>query len=61
MRVHPGSFAFLFAATVLIAMFAARPVSAADMPELYFVDAHSQLPGGLDPLEIVPLMNQAGV
>ncbi|MCF8179080.1 MAG: amidohydrolase [Sulfuritalea sp.] len=31
------------------------------MPELYFVDAHSQLPGGLDPGEIIPLMNQAGV
>lgn len=31
------------------------------LPDLYFVDAHSQLPGGLDVEDIIPLMDQAGV
>ncbi len=33
----------------------------AGFPALYLVDAHSQMPGGLDPDTILPLMDQAGV
>ena len=34
---------------------------AVDVPDLYFVDAHSQMAKGLDPNKIIPLMDKAGV
>ena len=61
MRASLKSFCIALAAGAVVAAFAAKPALAGDMPELYFVDAHSQLPGGLDPAKIIPLMNEAGV
>lgn len=34
---------------------------AEDIPDLYFVDAHSQMARGLDESKIIPLMDKAGV
>jgi len=51
----------LFAFVIATALMAPHALSAAEMPELYFVDAHSQLPRGQDPDEIIELMDKAGV
>ncbi len=48
-----------FAASLLLAL---PSVGAAQqMPDLYFVDAHSQMARGLDPATIIPQMDKAGV
>jgi len=53
---------FLSAGTaILLGVFTPANVLADSLPDLYFVDAHSQMPKGLDPDTIVPLMDQAGV
>ena len=46
---------------MLLGVGASTTVLADDMPDLYFVDAHSQMPKGLDLDKIIPLMDQAGV
>jgi len=40
---------------------ASTTVLADNLPDLYFVDAHSQMPKGLDLDKIVPLMDQAAL
>jgi len=46
---------------MLLGVGASTTVLADSLPDLYFVDAHSQMPKGLDPDKIIPLMDQAGV
>jgi len=46
---------------MVLSLGASTTVLAEDLPDLYFVDAHSQMPKGLDPDKIIPLMDQAGV
>ncbi|HEY9078418.1 amidohydrolase family protein [Magnetovibrio sp.] len=48
-------------ATLLVVVFSFATAKAEGMPDLYFVDAHSQMPAGLDSDTIIPLMDQAGV
>lgn len=60
--VMPNSFSLVrLGAVVLISASVGVALAAEAMPELYFVDAHSQLPSGQDPAQIIPLMDQAGV
>lgn len=51
----------VFAAVALCFAATPRGVHAQDLPDLYFIDAHSQMAGGLDETRIVPLMDKAGV
>lgn len=53
--------AFLRMATVVSALFTAQVAWAEGAGELYFVDAHSQMPGGFDEGKIIGLMDEAGV
>lgn len=46
---------------ILLGVGASTTVLADSFPDLYFVDAHSQMPGGLDIDTIIPLMDKAGV
>jgi len=49
------------AAAMVLSAIGCMPALADTMPELYFVDAHSQMPRGLDTDKIIPLMDKAGV
>ena len=58
LRLWPGGVAVV---ALLICASAAGSAASPPMPELYFVDAHSQMARGLDEGIILPLMNAAGV
>lgn len=52
---------FLRIAALVSLVFIAQGAVAEEQSDLYFVDAHSQLPGGFDPGNIIGLMDQAQV
>jgi len=57
----PAIAVLILAVAMVLGTFAPRTVLADGMPELYFIDAHSQLPSGFAPSKIIPLMDKAGV
>ncbi|HEY9163821.1 MAG TPA: amidohydrolase family protein [Magnetovibrio sp.] len=52
---------FLHIAVLFALVLIAQAVHAEEQSDLYFVDAHSQMPGGFDQTKIIGLMDQAGV
>ena len=48
-------------AIIVLALLMTKASLADDMPDLYFVDAHSQMAKGLSSDKIIPLMDKAGV
>ena len=57
----PAIAVLILAVAMVLGTFAPRTGLADGMPELYFIDAHSQLPRGFASSKIIPLMDKAGV
>lgn len=59
--ISTSRYFLICAVAMVLGTFAPKAALADVMPDLYFIDAHSQLPAGFAPSEIIPLMDKAGV
>ncbi len=60
-RQNVGKMFVRLALALLISVLSSGLAMSGEMPDLYFVDAHSQMARGLDESKIIPLMDKAGV